>query len=101
MSIILFNKLKNKKYNNNNKKDYYFIVLNKTDANDIIVNSVKGLVILKPNINNLPFQVCWNKNRKYKYENINKKIKLFIDSLQQPKPSWTETFMKNIRTIDL
>ena len=101
MSVILFNKLKNKKYNTNDKKDYYFIVLNKTDASDIIVNSVKGLVILTPNINNLPFQVCWNKNRKYKYENINKKIKLFIDSLQQPKPSWTETFMKNIRTIDL
>ena len=101
MSVILFNKLKNKKYNTNDKKDYYFIVLNKTDASDIIVNSVKGLVILTPNINNLPFQVCWKKNRKYKYENINKKIKLFIDSLQQPKPSWTETFMTNIRTIDL
>ena len=39
MSDILFNKLKNKKYNTNNKKDYYFIVLNKTDATDIIVNS--------------------------------------------------------------
>lgn len=101
MSVILFNKLKNKKYNNNNKKDYYFIVLNKTDASDIIVNSVKGLVILTPNINNLPFQVCWDKNRKFRYENINKKIKLFIDSLQQPKPSWKETFMTNIRTIDL
>ena len=43
MSDILFNKLKNKKYNTNNKKDYYFIVLNKTDATDIIINSVKGL----------------------------------------------------------
>jgi len=73
MSDILFNKLKNNKYNTNNKKDYYFIVLNKTDASDIIVNSVKGLTILTPNINNLPFQVCWNKNRIFKYENINKK----------------------------
>lgn len=43
MSNILFNKLKNKKYNTNNKKDYYFIVLNKTNTNDVIVNSVKGL----------------------------------------------------------
>ncbi|AET72985.1 hypothetical protein PGAG_00096 [Phaeocystis globosa virus 12T] len=101
MSDILFNKLKNKKYNTNNKKDYYFIVLNKTDASDIIVNSVKGLTILTPNINNLPFQVCWDKNRKFKYENINKKIKLFIDCLQKPKPSWKETFMSNIRTLDL
>ena len=101
MSDILFNKFKNKKYNNNNKKDYYFIVLNKTDASDIIVNSVKGLTILTPNINNLPFQVCWDKNRVFKYENINKKIKLFIDCLQKPKPSWKETFMSNIRTLDL
>ena len=101
MSDILFNKLKNKKYNTNNKKDYYFIVLNKTDASDIIVNSVKGLTILTPNINNLPFQVCWDKNRTFKYENINKKIKLFIDCLQKPKPSWKETFMSNIRTLDL
>mgnify|MGYP007061964748 FL=1 len=101
MSDILFNKLKNKKYNTNNKKDYYFIVLNKTDASDIIVNSVKGLTILTPNINNLPFQVNWSKNRVFKYENINKKIKLFIDCLQKPKPSWKEVFMANIRKLDL
>jgi hypothetical protein len=101
MSDILFNKLKNKKYNTNNKKDYYFIVLNKTDASDIIVNSVKGLTILTPNINNLPFQVCWDKNRAFKYENINKKIKQFIYCLHKPKPSWKETFMSNIRTLDL
>jgi hypothetical protein len=101
MSDILFNKLQIKKYNTNNKKDYYFVVLNKTDASDIIVNSVKGLTILTPNINNLPFQVCWNKNRIFKYDNINKKIKLFIDCLQKPKPSWKETFMSNIRTLDL
>lgn len=101
MSEILFNKLKNKKYNTNNKKDYYFIVLNKTDASDIIVNSVKGLTVLTPNINNLPFQVNWSKNRLFKYENINKKIKLFINCLHKPKPSWKETFMSNIRTLDL
>jgi hypothetical protein len=101
MSNILYNKLKNKEYNKNNKKDYYFIILNKTNTNDIIINSIKGLTILTPNINNLPFHVCWNKNRLFKYENINKKIKLFIDCLQRPKPSWKETFMKNIRELDL
>ena len=76
-------------------------MLNRTDGSDIIVNSVKGLTILTPNINNLPFQVCWYKNRLFKYENIKKKIKLFIDCLQKPKPSWKETFMSNIRTLDL
>lgn len=101
MSNILVNKLKNKEYNFINKKDYYFIVLNKTDSSIIIVNSVKGLTLLTPNINNLPFQVCWNNNRTYKYENIDKKIKQFIDCLQKPKPSWKEKFMSNIRTLNL
>lgn len=101
MSDILFNKLKNKKYNINNKKDYYFVVLNKTVVGDIIVNSVKGLTLLTPNINNLPFQVCWNKNREFNYKNINEKIKMFIECLQKPKPSWKETFMSNIRRLDL
>ena len=100
MSDILFSKLKNKKYNKINKKDYYFIVVNKTDASDIIVNSVKGLTILTPNTNNLPFQVNWSKNKLFKYQSINKKIKLFIDCLQKPKLSWKEVFMQNIRTID-
>jgi len=101
MSEILFNKLKNKKYNTNNKKDYYFVVLNKRDASDIIVNSVKGLTILTQNLNNLPFQVCWDKNRLFNYENINKKIELFMNCLQRPKPTWKEVFMSNIRTIKL
>ena len=101
MSDILFNKLKNKEYNTNNKKDYYFIVLNKTDASDIIVNSVKGLTILTPNINNLPFQVCFDKNRTFKYKNINETIKLYIDCSQKPRPSWKERFMSNMRTLDI
>ena len=101
MSIILFDKLKNKNYNKINKKDYYFIVLNKTDSSDIIINSVKGLLILTSNNNNLPFQICWDKNRDYIYENINTKINLFIKCMQKPKPCWKETFMANIRTLSL
>jgi hypothetical protein len=101
MSKILFSKLKDKKYNKNNKKDYYFIVFNKNCEKDIIINSVKGLKILTPNSNNLPFQVTWNKNRLFHYDKINNKIKLFIDCLQKPQPSWKETFMKNIRTLKI
>jgi hypothetical protein len=100
MSDILFNKLKNKQYNTKNKKDYYFIVLNKANVSKIIVNSVKGLTLLTPNINNLPFQVCWSKNKIFKYANIKKKIKIFMDCLKSPKPSWKETFMSNIRTLE-
>lgn len=100
MSEILFEKLKNKKYNKNHKKDYYFIVLNKNNK-DIIINSIKGLTNLTPNINNLPFQICWNKNRKFIYKNINDCIKQFITCLKKPKPSWKEVFMKNIRSLHL
>jgi hypothetical protein len=99
MSELLFTKLKNKNVNKNNKKDYYFIVCNKNDASDIIINSVKGLTLLTPNINNLPFQVNWSKNKIFKYENINKRVKMFIECLQKPKPSWKEVFMTNIRNI--
>ena len=100
MSNILYRKLKNKEYNMINKKDYYFIVVNKKNTNEIIINSIKGLEILTPNINNLPFQVYWKKNKIYRYKNIKDVIKLFINCIQKPKPSWKEIFLSDIRTID-
>jgi hypothetical protein len=81
MSEILFTKLKEKKYNRIPKKDYYFLVLNKKNTSDIIVNSIKGLSNLTPNINNLPFQIYWKKNKNFTYCDIHKKIKIFIDCL--------------------
>jgi len=99
MSIILIDKLRKKEYNNVRKKDYYFIVLNKNNTNDIVVNSVNGLTKLTKNINNLPFQVCWNKNRNFEYGNINEKIKLFTDCFRNCEPSWAERFIFNIRII--
>jgi hypothetical protein len=99
MSRILIEKLKNKEYNRQHKKDYYFIVLNKNNNKDIIINSVKGLSLLTPNSNNLPFQICWNKNRVFKYDRIEKKVRMFIECLKKPNPSWKETFMKDIRNL--
>ena len=52
-------------------------------------------------LKNLPFQICWNKNRNFKYENIQIKIKKFIECLQKPKPSWKEIFMENMSSIQL
>lgn len=97
MANILFSKLKNNQLNKKHKKDYYFLVLNKNDNKDIIVNSVKGLSILTSNINNLPFQVKWDKNRIFNYKNINYCIQQFLDTIRKPKPSWKETFLINIR----
>jgi hypothetical protein len=100
MSKILLTNLKEKKYNRSKKKDYYFLVLNKSDNKDIIINSVKGLKTLTPNLNNLPFQICWNKNREYLHNNINDIVNTFIKCLKKPKPSWKEIFMENIRTLE-
>jgi len=46
-------------------KDYYFLVLNKNDAKDIFINSLKGLRKLTPNGNNLPFQCKWKENKEF------------------------------------
>lgn len=97
MSIILLNKLKDKKINNN--RDYYFIVINKTEITDVIINSIKGLIKLTSNANNLPFQICWNNNREFKYEHITKKTKLFINCLSNTKPSWEHKFVENIKNL--
>ena len=99
MSKILSEKLKQKKYNYNYKKDYFFLVLNKNNINDIIINSTKGLSELTANINNLPFQVCWNKNRIFKYTYITECINKFIKCIQKPEPSWQEDFLKKMRLL--
>ena len=52
------------------------------------------------NNNILTFQVCWKKNKIFKYKNINDVIKLFLDCIQKPKPSWKEIFLTDIRTIN-
>jgi hypothetical protein len=99
MSKVLFQKLKFKKYNKEYKKDYYFIVINKNDTQDIVINSVKGLLKLSPNINNLPFQVCWDKNRIYHYQPIHRIIQTFIDCLKVNNPGWKNIFMKSIQML--
>ena len=48
-----------------NNVDYYFLIINKTNTKDIFAVSLKGLNILVPNGNNLPFQAIWNKNRQH------------------------------------
>jgi len=101
MSKILIKKLEKKEYNKINKKDYYFVVVNKNNTSEIIINSVKGLNILTPNINNLPFQVRWDKNKNFEYKKINKCVKQFVSCLKKPNPSWSEIFLTKIRNITI
>jgi 23S rRNA-/tRNA-specific pseudouridylate synthase len=99
MSQILIECFKQKKINNIRYRDYYFLVINK-NTQDVIINSMKGLDKLTPNINNLPFQILWNDNKKYSYKPINQIIKTFIKIIKKPKPSWQELFLKEIRGLD-
>ena len=99
MSKILIEKISDKCLNKNIKRDYYFIVVNKTNPSEIIVNSFKGLEHLTSNINNLPFQVKWSVNKHYTYKPISSVLKKFISTLKKPKPSWSEEFLFNIRQL--
>lgn len=97
MSKILISKLKMNKLNNKLKKDYYFLVINKINTKDIIVNSFKGLNLLTPNINNLPFQIKWKDNKIFKFKDIKDK---FLKAISKPKYSWREEFLFQIREIE-
>ena len=100
MSSLLIKKIRAKKYNTSIGKDYYFLVINKNNPKDIIVNSVRGLTNLVANNNNLPFQICWKNNRKYNYiNNIEKKIETLMNCFKKPKMSWIETFLSTIRNL--
>lgn len=97
MASILFDKLMNKKINYKHKKDYYFLVLNKNNNKHVIVNSVKGLKKITPNINNLPFQVKWEVNQEFQYKHIQLCVQDFLNVIKKPNPSWKETFLHNVR----
>ena len=100
MSELLITKLKSKEYNTSNRKDYYFIVINKSN-NKVIVNSLKGINTLTPNINNLPFQICWKLNQDFKYDIIQNRIKQFIKCIQKPEASWREKFIQDFRLLTI
>lgn len=101
MSDILIRCLREGQYNRQENKDYYFLVLNKNAPEDVIINSVLGLTVLTPNVNNLPFQICWNKNREYTPKPIDSNIRMFLDCMQKPRPSWKEAFMCEIRKLEI
>jgi hypothetical protein len=98
MSRILFEKIKKKELNHGSK-DYYFLVLDKNDPKNVGVNSLRGLTVLTPNLNNLPFQVQWSKNTKFRFKPISEVVRLFIKSVKTPPDTWRETFLTNMRSL--
>jgi len=98
MSRVYIDCIKNEKFNRVKKRDYYFIVMNKNNGH-IIANSLKGLVHLTPNINNLPFQINWSRNPTFAYKSLKNVIDMVNQAFITPKPSWRETFLKEMRGL--
>lgn len=98
---ILIDKIKNHHFNKIDKKDYYFIVINKNNSKDILINSLKGLTKLTCNANNLPFQVKWNDNRNFKYHNIKDVISKFLTCFTNQKINWKEDFLSQMRNLKI
>jgi len=94
---ILFKHLKTKSYSRN--RDYYFIVLNKTDCKEVIINSIKGLSSLKHNINNLPYQVKWKVNKHFVYKSTEHAVQLYLECMKLTKPTWQEIYRFNMTTL--
>lgn len=98
-SKLLFEKLKNKEYNTNRLKDYYFLVINKQNTNDIIINSVLGINTFTRNDNNPPFQINFKKNRTYTYHLITQQIQKFIMLWSNSHTWWRYRWINNIQTL--
>lgn len=92
--------LKKGKFNNDIKKDYFFLVINK-NTQQIIINSVLGLTTIVPNINNLPFQIKWKNNQEYNFISFNNSLNMVLEAFKKPKRSWKETFLYDIRQINI
>jgi hypothetical protein len=95
---ILINKLKNAEINLS-LRNYYFLVVIK-NTNVVIVNSMLSLSKLTPNLNNLPFQICWNNNKIIDKIDVHEQIKRFLHCIKQPKNNWRELFINSIKNID-
>lgn len=98
MSRLLLDKLSSNNLNTCGR-DYYFLVLNKKNPTDIIINSTRGLSHLTSNTHNLPFQVNWRRNRKYVYKPVDISLKLFLNCLGKCNMGWRENFISNIQKI--
>lgn len=53
-------------FGKNTQNDYYFLIVNKQNPSDVFATKLKGLQTIVANGNNLPFQCCWQLNRKIK-----------------------------------
>jgi hypothetical protein len=77
--LSYFEKLK-ENLGKNEDKDYYFLIVNKTDKQDVFINTLKSLCKLQPNGNNLPFQCKWDENREIVSRDFKKSEKFILST---------------------
>lgn len=77
--LSYFEKLK-ENFGKFKNKDYCFLIFNKQDNNNIFVNSLKGIKILQPNGNNLPFQCKWEYNKLFYKRSFNKSSEFILST---------------------
>jgi hypothetical protein len=99
MSVLLLRQLAERRLTHARKRDYYFVVVNKRDPRDVIVNSLKGLSRLSANVHNLPFQVCWRHNREFAYARVEKCVETFLACMRTLRVGWRETFVESCRAV--
>lgn len=69
-----------------------FLVVSKTDLNDIFLTSLKTLKELTPNGNNLPFQANWEENREGVLRTYDKAKKFILSNFAKSLKLRAETY---------
>jgi hypothetical protein len=92
-------KIKDNEFNKNKNKDYYFLVINKENTNEIIINSLLGLNKLTNNTNNLPFQIKWKNNKVYNFISIKYSINLYINCTKKNTINWKTKYLSDFTEI--
>jgi len=102
LSKVLIESFVKNNYNENPKKDYFCLVINKTSVadnltNDIIINSILSISKFTPNINNLPFQIQWSKNKEPIDIPIPEQIQKFKNLYKTTELPWSLDFINNMK----
>jgi hypothetical protein len=94
---LLVDSIRKNKYGIPFHRDYYFLVVNKQNVEDIVINSIRGLQKIMPNCNNLPFQVRWLDNKQYIQRPLCDSIAQFIECINKTKTSWQTQFIHDMQ----
>jgi len=93
-----YHKLEHREYNSSSR-DYYYLILNKMDFHDVIINSLRGMQSFSANSSNPPFQVCWNNNRDYVYRPIGESVRMFLEVIGKTTESPAQVFIRRVHEL--